>query len=174
MRQAAFLRAINVGTHNRIKMTELRALCEGVGLGNVTTYLQTGNLLFDADGEPEAVAVTIEQALVERGLRNAAVIVRSLDELDELMACEAFEPFAPDAYTRFVTLFRGDLPAHVQEFVAENDGYLLARQREVLAVLPTDRPRGVDLNGNLEKKLKVQGTTRYWHVVEEMTLMLRG
>lgn len=174
MRQAAFLRAINVGTHNRIKMMDLRDVCERAGLENVSTYLQTGNLLFDAHDEPEEVAVTIEKALVEHGLRNAAAIVRSLDELDDLMACRAFEPYPADAYTRFVTLFRADLPPQAEQFVADNDGYVLARKREVLAVLPVDRPRGIDLNGNIEKRLKVQGTTRYWHVVEEMTRLLRG
>lgn len=174
MRQAAFLRAINVGTHNRIKMTDLREVCERAGLKNVTTYLQTGNVLFDADAEPEAVAVTIEEALVGHGLRNAAAVVRSLAELDDLMACTAFEPFPADDYTRFVTLFRTDLPGQAEQFVAESGGYVLARKREVLSVLPVERPRGVDLNGNIEKKLKVQGTTRYWHVVEEMTRLLRS
>lgn len=174
MRQAAFLRAINVGTHNRIKMTELREVCERAGLGNVSTYLQTGNLLFDADADPESVAVSIEDALVGHGLRNAAAIVRRLDELDELMACGALDAYPAPEYTRFVTFFRGDLPEEVHDLVAQNDGYVLARKREVLSVLPVERPRGVDLNGNIEKKLKVQGTTRYWHVVEEMTRLLRG
>lgn len=174
MRQAAFLRAINVGTHNRIKMADLRELCERAGLENVSTYLQTGNLLFDAHDEPEAVAVTIEKALADHGLRNAAAIVRTLDELDGLLACRAFDPYPVDAFTRFVTLFRADLPPQAEQFVAENDGYVLARKREVLAVLPVQRPRGVDLNGTIEKRLKVQATTRYWHVVEEMTRLLRG
>jgi hypothetical protein len=90
------------------------------------------------------------------------------------MACRAFDPYPVDAFTRFVTLFRADLPPQAERFVAETDGYVLARKREVLAVLPVERPRGVDLNGNIEKRLKVQATTRYWHVVEEMTRLLRG
>ena len=172
MRQAAFLRAINVGMHNRIKMTELREIAQNAGLGNVVTYLQTGNLLFDSDQVPEAVAGILESALAERGLRNAAVIVRSQDELASLLSETPFQAYPIEAFTRFVTLFRDDLPANAPEIAAQNPANLLVRKREVLAVLPVERPRGVDLNGNLEKRLKVQGTTRYWHVVEEMARML--
>ena len=172
MRYAAFLRAINVGTHNRIKMTDLRDVALEAGLGNVVTYLQTGNLLFDSDHAPDTVAGLLESALMGHGLRNAAAIVRGQHELESLLSEAPFEGYPADAFTRFVTLFRSDLPANAAALAGENPAHILVRRREILAVLPIDRPRGVDLNGNLEKRLKVQGTTRYWHVVEEMARML--
>ena len=48
MTYAAFLRAINLGARNRIRMADLRALVEGLGFHDVRTYLQSGNVAFDA------------------------------------------------------------------------------------------------------------------------------
>ncbi|HEX8535696.1 MAG TPA: DUF1697 domain-containing protein, partial [Allosphingosinicella sp.] len=45
----ALLRGINVGGKTSIPMAELRALAEGIGLSDVRTYIQSGNLLFDAE-----------------------------------------------------------------------------------------------------------------------------
>ena len=49
MRYAVVLRAINVGTHNRIRMETLRDALSEAGFGDVRSYLQTGNLTLDAD-----------------------------------------------------------------------------------------------------------------------------
>lgn len=174
MRQAVFLRAINVGTHNRIKMTDLRAVCEGAGFAGVATYLQSGNLLFEDGRDSETVAAVIEAALAERGLRNAAAIVRTLDELDELLTSPAFEPYPAEQYTPFVTFFRHELAEAAARLLRDDPATVLVRPREVLSVLPVVRPPGVDVNGGLEKRLKAQATTRYRHVVEEMARLLRG
>ena len=173
MRYAAFLRAINVGVHNRIKMADLRALCETAGFDRVTTYLQSGNLVFESTGPPEETARRLETALVDRGLRNAAAIVRTADDLADLAACTAFEPFSPDAYTRFVTLFRTEVPPGAADLAAGSESAVLLRDRELFSVLPVDRPPGFDLNGSLEKRLKVQATTRYWHIVQEMNRLVQ-
>lgn len=47
-RYVALLRGINVGGKNIIKMAELRACFEGLGFGDVATYIQSGNVLFTA------------------------------------------------------------------------------------------------------------------------------
>jgi uncharacterized protein (DUF1697 family) len=41
-----FLRGVNVTGRNMIKMTELRALCESLGLRDAQTYIQSGNVVF--------------------------------------------------------------------------------------------------------------------------------
>ena len=55
------LRGINVGRNNRLAMADLREVLEGVGCRDVTTYLQSGNALVDAD--PEGLAARVEAAL---------------------------------------------------------------------------------------------------------------
>jgi len=172
MRYAAFLRAINVGAHNRIKMSELRDLCAAAGLGGVTTYLQTGNLLFDVDADAESAAVTIEAALAARGLRNATAVVRTADELAALLATDAFASFPAERFTRYVTLFRSPLPAEVRAVENEFVHLVRVREREILAAMPLERPQGVDLNATLSKSVRLDGTTRYWHVVEAVARLL--
>lgn len=174
MRYAAFLRAINVGKHNRITMVALRELCAAAGLRDVSTYLQTGNLLFEFEGDAEIAAQTIEAALTAHGLRNAPAVVRSLPELDDLLAAGKFEDFPIESFTRFVTLFRSPLPADVTATTAGMVHVVAVRGREILSAVPVDRPQGVDVNGALSKAVKLDGTTRYWHVLEEVTRLLRG
>lgn len=57
----ALLRGINVGGHKPVPMGELRALCAQLGLTDVQSYIQSGNLLFGS-GQP-ATAASIESAL---------------------------------------------------------------------------------------------------------------
>ncbi|MEO8541831.1 MAG: DUF1697 domain-containing protein, partial [bacterium] len=163
MRQAAFLRAINVGTHNRIKMADLKDVCQAAGFENVSTYLQTGNLLFESDLSPEEVATKMEAALTARGLRNADVIVRSQAELAALLKSDPFEKHPRESFRQYVTLFRRGLPANAAEVAGANPLNILVRKAEICSVRPIEVTNGPDLNGNLEKKLKVPGTTRYWH-----------
>jgi len=173
MRYAAFLRAINVGKHNRITMAALRELCDGAGLRDVSTYLQTGNVLFEFDGDAEAAAQTIEAALTAHGLRNAPAVVRSLPELDDLLTAGKFDGFPRESFTRFVTLFRRPLPAEVSAG-AGMVHVVAVREREILSAVSVDRASGVEVNGALSKAVKLDGTTRYWHVAEEVTRLLSG
>ncbi|MEU9938579.1 DUF1697 domain-containing protein [Streptomyces lavendulae] len=61
---AALLRGINVGGNKKVPMAELRAVLEGLGHGDVQTYLQSGNAVFSsAEGDPEVLARGLEAAI---------------------------------------------------------------------------------------------------------------
>jgi len=49
MKYVALLRAINVGGRNLIRMADLRACLEVRKFERVSTYIQSGNILFDSD-----------------------------------------------------------------------------------------------------------------------------
>ena len=73
MRYAVFLRAINVGTINRVKMADLRQWCEMLGFTRIRTHLQSGNsLLESASSDSEAVAVQLEVSFVQKKLEVSA------------------------------------------------------------------------------------------------------
>ena len=55
-RYACMIRAVNVGGRRKMKMAELRALCGRLGLADVQTYLQSGNLIAGTSLGPEAVS----------------------------------------------------------------------------------------------------------------------
>ena len=76
----ALLRGVNVGTANRIKMEDLRRLFEEAGCSHVETYIQSGNVLFDAaQDEPEIVRLTQAALLNGAGIQTN-IVIRSAEE----------------------------------------------------------------------------------------------
>ena len=92
MEYVALLRGINVGGKNKVVMSELREQVAGVGDANVRTYINSGNLLFEAEAEAEApredVAQRVEDLLACRydfPIRVALLTAQDyLAQLDEL------------------------------------------------------------------------------------------
>ena len=62
-RYAALLRGINVGGRNKISMADLRSVFSDAGYGNVTTYIQSGNVAFEFDGARKSLESDIEALL---------------------------------------------------------------------------------------------------------------
>ena len=79
MRFVALLRGINVGGRNMIKMEALRATFEALGFENVKTYINSGNVAFDAvktgDGK---LAAKVHDAIIKDFGFDISVMVRSL------------------------------------------------------------------------------------------------
>lgn len=82
-RYVALLRGINVGGNNLIRMTDLARCFEEAGLEDVTTYIQSGNVVFAVPRKVSSakLAGRVEQALEARFGAPIPVVVRSLDEL---------------------------------------------------------------------------------------------
>jgi uncharacterized protein (DUF1697 family) len=91
-RYVAFLRAVNVGGHNVVKMDFLRRLFESLGFSNVETFIASGNVVFEAESEnARALERGIEERLREALGREVATFVRTDAEL---AAVARYEPFA--------------------------------------------------------------------------------
>ena len=83
---AALLRAVNVGGTGKLPMAELKAMCEGLGLERVQTYIASGNVVFaSALGEAQ-LRGAIETALEARYGKPFGVMVRSAAELGKAVA----------------------------------------------------------------------------------------
>jgi uncharacterized protein (DUF1697 family) len=86
-RYIALLRGINVGRAKRIAMADLRKLIEELGYTGVRSLLNSGNVIFDADGtSPDEAAREIEEALVLRMGVAARVFVLADEDLAEIIA----------------------------------------------------------------------------------------
>lgn len=79
--QVALLRGINVGSHNRIPMAELRKLLTGLGYGDVRTLLQSGNVVLTAEAKPDDLARELEREIAGRFEVKTPVVVRTRKEL---------------------------------------------------------------------------------------------
>lgn len=85
-RYVALLRGINVGGH-RVEMKRLRALFEAMGLGDVSTFIASGNVLFSTESsDVEGLRIDIERRL-ERDLGyEVATFLRTTEELEAIAA----------------------------------------------------------------------------------------
>jgi uncharacterized protein (DUF1697 family) len=109
----ALLRGINVGGNNLIKMTELKACFEKQGLADVSTYIQSGNVIFSADpGGAAALVARIERALGAAFDYEANVVLRTRKQMQEIVA-RAPKGFGtkPDKYRYDVIFLRPPLTA---------------------------------------------------------------
>ncbi len=75
------LRGINVGPTKRMKMADLRALCEEAGYAQVSTYIQSGNVLLTSPAPESDVVADLESRILERFGFDVAVVVRTESEL---------------------------------------------------------------------------------------------
>jgi uncharacterized protein (DUF1697 family) len=82
MRYVALLRGINVGGKNLIKMTDLKACLEKQGFAEVSTYIQSGNVLFTAT-EPgrDKLARRIEDLLTKAFRYPSSVVLRNRKQM---------------------------------------------------------------------------------------------
>jgi uncharacterized protein (DUF1697 family) len=100
----ALLRGINVGGKNMIGMPALKVCFEGQGLCNVSTYIQSGNVLFTASrGNPQALTGQVEKALSKTFAYESRVVLRSLDEMRAVVGD------APDGFGKRPAVYRYDV-----------------------------------------------------------------
>jgi uncharacterized protein (DUF1697 family) len=98
-RYVALLRGINVGGSNKISMPQLRAMAESLGYQSVSTYINSGNLLFTSAKSSEALAEEIQQAIKAEFGRPIDVTVRDLDQLRAVLAANPFPDGNPSQVT---------------------------------------------------------------------------
>jgi uncharacterized protein (DUF1697 family) len=93
----ALLRGINLGGKNRVTMADLRAIVSELGHADVSTYIQSGNVLFTGPPGADADEVAGEMSaaiLAKLGVRSPVVVV-TRDELGAIIAANPF-PGEPD------------------------------------------------------------------------------
>lgn len=98
MRYTALLRGINVGGRNKVAMADLREAFEAGGYTSVSTYIQTGNLLFESDAPRDTLEGDVEAMLERRFGFPLVVVVRSHAELRGIVE-EAPEGFGQQPST---------------------------------------------------------------------------
>jgi uncharacterized protein (DUF1697 family) len=112
----ALLRGINVGGRNKVPMADLREVVTSLGHTEVSTYIQSGNVLFStADTDNAKLAAALESAIEDRFGIWSSVVVLSRDELARVLAAN---PYPDEPNPRMV---------HVVFLSAEPPGELLTR-----------------------------------------------
>lgn len=104
-RYVALLRGINVGGKNKVEMPRLKKVFESLGFGMVSTYINTGNVLFETD-QVEFIS-KIEHALLGEFGFEIRVVVRTASNIQKL--CEKIpKDFKNDTEQKTDVLFLWD------------------------------------------------------------------
>ena len=170
-RSAVLLRGVNVGRHNRISMSDLRAVLEGIGCREVQTYVQSGNAVVDHDGTPAELERSVAAALAERGL-PVPVMVRTGEELARVVEASPWTDLDPKLF--HVAFLSGDPdPAKV----AAIDHQALLPERVVVGerVLYLDYAMGAGRSAGLDRlRVGVDATARNWRTVSALRDLTAG
>lgn len=82
----ALLRGVNVGGNNMIRMSSLKKSFEGLGFASVSTYINSGNIIFQTkETDARKLEKRIEQMLASEYRLESKVVVRSLPEMEKLV-----------------------------------------------------------------------------------------
>jgi uncharacterized protein (DUF1697 family) len=170
-RQIALLRAVNLGSHKRVAMGQLRELLAGLGYGDVRTYLQSGNVVLTSPASPERLERELEQQIAgELGLETR-VLVRTRDELADVIDRDPLAGIADNPKRYQVSFLSAEPDAEV---VRELGGVDAAPERFVVSgrEIYTWHPDGIQrskLNKVLsDKRLGVIATARNWNTVTKL------
>ena len=91
----ALLRAVNVGGTGKLPMAELRDVCERLGFGRVRTYIASGNVVFEADGDEASVQARLATALQDYAGKPIGVAIRTAAQLADVIAANPYPESAP-------------------------------------------------------------------------------
>ena len=103
----ALLRGINLMGGTTLRMSDLRALAEELGLKDVRTFIASGNLLFTSKASERAVKSKLEAAIKAHMSRDVGVMVRTAAEM---AAVTKANPFAAEPGNRVVAIFLDEAP----------------------------------------------------------------
>lgn len=173
----ALLRGINVSGQKMIKMVELKAMFESIGLEAVQTYIQSGNVLFQSvDLMENEMVEKIHSAILERFGFEVDVLVFTVSNWNQIIANNPFvRRDNLDEAKLYVTLLAKEPLAEDVEklasFAFQEETYQLI-ERAVYLYVPKGYGNAKLSNNFLENKLKVSATTRNWKTMLTLRDML--
>lgn len=170
----ALLRGINVGGNKILPMRELVALLEGLGLSQVKTYIQSGNVVFQSEGNNlKELAQTISAAIGKKYGFSPHILLFDLPAFQEAMAANPFPEAEPEPKTLHL-FFLAEIPpnpdlAALNRLKGENEHYRLINKLFYLHA--SDGIGRSKLAEKAEKALGVAATARNWRTVSTLMTM---
>ena len=179
LRHVAFLRAVNVGGRSIVKMADVQAAFAAAGCANVTTFIASGNILFDGPAEDAGALQARIRVNMQRLLKAEPVIVyRTGRQLERLVTRAPFRELAADPRLKLYVAFVEQkstqrprfpllLPKEGLEAIGTVDGDVL--------IVSHRKPNGMYgfPNNWIEKALGVVATARNWSTVTKLADLTR-
>ncbi len=170
----SILRGINVSGQKRILMSDLKALYGGLNFKDVTTYIQSGNVIFKSDikATNQALAKKIENAIYEKYNFNVPVIIRSVEEIKNIISSNPFLKIKDTDSEKLHVTFLSDIPdpqssERIKEYNYPPDEFIMLG-KDVFLYCPVSYGDTKLSNKFFEAKLKVSATTRNWRTINKL------
>ena len=167
-RYVALLRGVNVGGRNKLPMADLRDIFSAAGCSAVRTYIQSGNVVFQAGQDLAERAPEIVTESIRRQFGyETVVVVRSREELRQVAASN---PFDTSGDPRFLQVaFLADTPdaeavSRLDPRRSPPDAFAV-RGRHVYLHYPNGVARSKLTNEYLAAQLQTASTMRNWRTV---------
>ena len=169
-RQIALLRGINLASRNRVSMPDLRTALGAAGYEDVATLVQSGNIVLTSSKKPKTLEREISELVLDEFGVTAATVVRTRDELAEVIERNPM-PDGPSTPKLFQVTFFSVEPdaARVAQLLEQDFG------EERIAVVGREayawHPGGIHkskLARELGKGLRGDGTARNWNTVTKL------
>jgi uncharacterized protein (DUF1697 family) len=168
----AFLRAINLGRVNRVPMAGLRSVLTDAGFDNVTTHLQSGNVVLRSSKRSgTAVAKEIEQLVGSEFAVNADVMVRTEPELAKIVKGNPLARGGTGPEKLHVAFLKGRPKAAATLALAGStfgDDEFVVRGTEIYLRYPNGVAGSKMNTAVFERALGTPGTVRTWKVVTRL------
>ncbi len=159
----ALLRGINVGKHNRLRMADLKVALSKIGLQNVVTYIQSGNLIFASGKDNSVLEQEIATCISNEFGFQVPVIVKSKADLERNINDNPYYK-EDNSKLHFTFLKSGPNRTNLKtinytaflpdKFKISTDVIYLCLENKYHKTKPS--------NAYFEKQLQTQTTTRNW------------
>ena len=153
-------------------MADLKSLCEKLGLNNVTTYIQSGNLIFVSVKQNSELESMLEKGIQETFGFDVPVIVRSSKELEASIDNNPFYDKNADINSLHLTFLKEKPTKENEEkaltFNYEPDKFKI-KDKYVYIFCEGKYNQSKLTNNYFEKKLDTVATTRNWKTVLKLS-----
>jgi uncharacterized protein (DUF1697 family) len=160
------LRGINVGGKNKVAMSELRALVESLGHTDVTTFIQSGNVVFTTG--KSITPGSLETAIAKRLGIHITVVLRAARELERVVESN---PFKGVDQSKLHVGFMAKKPSAPAVRTLDGERFrpeeFAIRGSELYLHLPTGMGRA-KLPAYIDRQLKIPTTVRNWATVTKL------
>jgi uncharacterized protein (DUF1697 family) len=163
-RQIALLRGVNVGRNKKVEMARLRKLLEELGYKKVSTYVNSGNVVFSG---PRRSEQHLEAAIAKTFGFDVPVVLRSRDELADVVQANPLRDVATDPAKHLVVFCSAEVSTDLDptDFAPET---FQVRGREVYLWAPGGIGTSPLAKVLATKSLGAKSTARNWRTVEQL------
>jgi uncharacterized protein (DUF1697 family) len=170
MKYVAFLRGVNVGGIT-LKMQDVKNIFAGLGYKNITTYIQSGNIVFDSSETGKALLEgKIRESIKTKSNLDVGVFVKTKEHIEGIVSNNPFDK-KMDQKSLSITML-SDAPAGgklaAAKAVNSTEEKFILKRDVIYCFYGKGYGKSKYTNNYFEKTLGVSATTRNWTTINKI------